>query len=63
LRSNLTEIDTRHFNISTAEKQELLEEVGTEVAVYLTMLYYLVEVFKGDDEFGEELSRYSPMFL
>ena len=50
-------MDTQHFNISAAEKQESLEEVNTEVAVYCGMLYFLVQVFKGDDEFGEELSK------
>lgn len=46
-----------HFNLSTAEKQEFVEEICTELSVYLGMLYFLIEVFKGDDEFGEELSR------
>lgn len=46
-----------HFNLSAAEKQEFVEEICTELSVYLGMLYFLIEVFKGDDEFGEELSR------
>jgi hypothetical protein len=47
-----------HFNLSIAEKQEFVEEVCTELSVYLGMLYFLIEVFKADDEFGEELSRF-----
>lgn len=33
-----------------------MEEVNTELSVYFGMLYFLVEMFKGDDQFGEELS-------
>jgi hypothetical protein len=46
-----------HFNLSAGEKQDFVEEVCTELSVYLGMLYFLIEVFKGDDDFGEELSR------
>lgn len=56
--SSLSDIDTQHFNISAAEKQESMEEVNTEISVYLGMLYFLVQVFKGDEEFGDELSAY-----
>ena len=55
--SNLADSDMAHFNLSNAEKQEFVEEICTELSVYLGMLYFLIEVFKGDDEFGEELSR------
>lgn len=55
--SNFADSDMAHFNLSPAEKQEFVEEICTELSVYLGMLYFLIEVFKGDDEFGEELSR------
>lgn len=54
--SNLSDMDTQHFNISAADKQESMEEVNTEISIYCGMLYSLVQVFKGDEEFGEELS-------
>ena len=37
-----------------------MEEVTTELSVYLGMLYHMVEVFKGHDDFAEELSVYIP---
>lgn len=50
-------MDTRHFNISAQDKADFLEEVNTELSVYFGMLYFLIEVFKGDDELAEELSK------
>jgi hypothetical protein len=31
--------------------------VTTEISVYLGMLYHLVEIFKGHDDFADELSE------
>ena len=39
------------------DKSDLIEEVLTEVSVYLGMLYHLIEVFKGHDDFADELSK------
>lgn len=55
--SSLSDMDTRHLNISAQEKADFLEEINTELSVHFGMLYLLIEVSKGDDEFGEELSR------
>ncbi|KAF8592589.1 hypothetical protein K439DRAFT_1625938 [Ramaria rubella] len=60
LLSNLADSDMAHFNLSAPEKQEFVEEICTELSVYLGMLYFLIEVFKGDDEFGEELMSLEP---
>ena len=54
--SNLTEQEMTHFNMTANDRQEFMEEVCTELSVYLGMLYFLLEVFKPDHEFGEELS-------
>jgi hypothetical protein len=35
---------------------DLIEEVNTEISVYLGMLYHLIEVFKDHDGFADELS-------
>jgi len=43
--------------MTPVEKQEFMEEICTELSVYLGMLYFLLEVFKPDHEFGEELSK------
>lgn len=51
-------LSERQFNITVAEKQEFVEEVNTEMSIYLGMLYLLIEVFKGDDQFGDELSGF-----
>ena len=37
-----------------------MEEVTTELSVYLGMLYHMVEVFKGHDDFADELSERGP---
>ena len=41
------------------DKSDLIEEVLTEVSVYLGMLYHLIEVFKGHDDFADELSEHA----
>ena len=49
------------FNITPTEKQEFIEEVTTEISVYLGMLYHLVVIHKVSDEFASELSQcFSP---
>jgi hypothetical protein len=34
-----------------------MEEITTEISVYLAMIYHLIEVFKGHDDFADELSK------
>ncbi|EIN10791.1 hypothetical protein PUNSTDRAFT_119671 [Punctularia strigosozonata HHB-11173 SS5] len=60
LLCSLSDADTAHFNISAEDKADLLEEVNTEISVYLGMLYHLVEVFKGQDDFADELMSLDP---
>lgn len=55
--SNLSDQDAAHFHISAQEKADFIEEVLTEISVYLGMLYHLIEVFKGHDDFADELSK------
>ena len=59
LLNSWTDIDTNHFNVSPEDKADFLEEVCTEMSIYLGMLYHVVEVLKGYDDFAEELSEYS----
>jgi hypothetical protein len=58
--SSLSEHEAAHLQISTQEKADILEEVTTELSVYLGMLYHIIESFKGDhdSEFAEELSKF-----
>jgi len=55
--SGLSDQDAIRFNISLADKSDLLEEILTELSVYFGMLYHLIEVFKGHEDFAEELSQ------
>ena len=34
-----------------------MEEVLTEISVYLGMLYHIIEVFKGHEDFADEISE------
>ncbi|KXN87927.1 hypothetical protein AN958_07937 [Leucoagaricus sp. SymC.cos] len=51
----LADHDAMRFNISLTDKSDLLEEILTELSVYFGMLYHLIEVFKGHEDFAEEL--------
>jgi hypothetical protein len=57
LCSSLSEQDAAHFQISAQDRADILEEVTTELSVYLGMLYHIIEVFKGHDDFADELSK------
>ena len=63
LLSNLSEADAAQLHISAAERADFIEEVLTEIYVYLGMLYHLIELFKGHDEFADELSTFTISFL
>lgn len=58
LLSGLSDGEAAHFHISATEKADFIEEVTTEISVYLGMLYHLVEIFKGHDDFADELSEH-----
>ena len=42
-----------------------MEEMASEITLYLGMLYHLVEVLKGHEDFADELSKlfYYPWFV
>lgn len=56
LRS-LSDSDAARIQLGVDEKSDLMEEITTEISVYLAMLYHLIEVFKGHDDFADELSK------
>jgi hypothetical protein len=56
ISSRLSDADAAHSYISAQDKADLIEEVTTEISVYLGMLYHLIEIFKGHDDFADELS-------
>jgi hypothetical protein len=55
--SSLSDADVEHLHITPTEKADVIEEVTTEISVYLGMLYHLIEVFKSDDDFADEISE------
>ena len=57
-RSNISDQQAAHLHVTVQERADLIEEVLTEVSVYLGMLYHLIEVFKGHDDFADELSQW-----
>jgi hypothetical protein len=57
LLCSLSDADAAHFQITAAEKADFLEEFTTEISVYLGMMYHLIEIFKGRDDFADELSK------
>ncbi|KAI3596748.1 cell cycle arrest in response to pheromone-related protein [Moniliophthora roreri] len=57
---SLTENDIVHLNISQQDKADLQEEVLTEISVYFGILYHLIEIFKGHDDFADELMSLDP---
>jgi hypothetical protein len=59
----LNDAELSRFNISVDDKLDLMEEVNTEISVYLGMLYHLIEVFKGHDDFADELSMQDTHFF
>ena len=61
--SSLSDADAAHLNITASQKSDFMEEVTTELSVYLGMLYHMVEIFKGHDDFADELSESKQGFV
>lgn len=38
-------------------KQERLDEINAELATLLAIVYFMVECFRGEDKWGQELSE------
>lgn len=45
-----------HDSQTAYERQEALDEINGELALYLAVLYIMVEVFRGEEEWAEDLS-------
>ncbi|KAI9508666.1 hypothetical protein F5148DRAFT_1352615 [Russula earlei] len=57
---SLPDADAARIQLGIEEKSDLMEEITTEISVYLAMLYHLIEVFKGHDDFADELMSMDP---
>jgi len=44
--------------LTPQERQEYLEEINGELAIHLSVLYFMVEVFRGDEAWADELSEW-----
>jgi len=53
----LSDTEAARIQLGIEERSDLMEEITTEISVYLAMLYHLIEVFKGHDDFADELSK------
>lgn len=54
--SNLGDAEVTKVGIAPEAKGELVEEIVTEISVYLGILYHLIEALKGYEDFADELS-------
>ena len=57
-RRSITEADLQRLNEHPSSRQQWIDEVQAEISMCLGMLYPIMEVFRNDDEFAEELSAY-----
>lgn len=56
--SSLSDTDILKLSIDPNDKINILEEILTEISVYFGILYHLIEIFKGHDDFADELSTH-----
>lgn len=61
--SSLTDADLAQLKLTSDERTILIEEILTEISVYFGMMYHLIEIFKGHDEFADELSECTSIFV
>ena len=54
---SISDADLQKLNVHPSSKQQWIDEVQAEISMCLGMLYPIVEVFRNDDEFAEELSK------
>ena len=48
---------TYYPSLTLQERQEYLEEINGELAIHLSILYFMVEIFRGDETWADELSK------
>ncbi|KAH8830238.1 hypothetical protein DL96DRAFT_1592116 [Flagelloscypha sp. PMI_526] len=60
LLCGLSEAQLESAQVTQEQRNDLMEEVTTEISVYFGMLYHFVEIFKGHDDFADELMSLDP---
>ncbi|KAL8286192.1 hypothetical protein RQP46_004680 [Phenoliferia psychrophenolica] len=60
--STIPDPDVPHSpgGFSAQERQDYLDEINGELALHLAILYFMVEVYSGDEEWAEELMALEP---
>ncbi|CAG7848847.1 SubName: Full=Probable Protein required for hyphal anastomosis (HAM-2) {ECO:0000313/EMBL:CCA68099.1} [Serendipita indica DSM 11827] len=58
--STIADADLARINAAPHMRQSWIDEVQAEIAMCLNMLYPIIEVFRSDDEFAEELMGMEP---
>lgn len=60
--STIPDPDAPHSpnQFSAQDRQEYLEEINGELAIHLAILYFMVEVFRGDETWAVELMTLEP---
>lgn len=46
-------------SLTPQERQEYLDEINGELAVHLSILYFMLEILRGDPSWAEELSKFT----
>ncbi|KAI8446653.1 hypothetical protein BY996DRAFT_7797118 [Phakopsora pachyrhizi] len=54
--------NTSHMGpyLEPSDRQAFLEEINGELAIHLAIIYFMVEVFRGEESWGEELMGLDP---
>lgn len=55
--SSISDNDLARINAAAHMRQSWIDEALAEIAMCLGMLYPIIEVFRSDEEFAEELSK------
>lgn len=55
--STISDVDIARIQAAPHLRQSWIDEVLAEISMCLGMLYPIVEVFRSDEEFAEELSE------
>ncbi|PVF94747.1 hypothetical protein CPB86DRAFT_808407 [Serendipita vermifera] len=61
--ATISDADLARINAAPHMRQSWLDEVLAEISMCLGILYPIIEVFRSDDEFAEELSNLYSFFL
>ena len=59
--SAISDSDLARINAAPHMRQSWLDEVQAEISMCLGMLYPIIEVFRSDADFAEDLSKWIPV--